>query len=491
LLLLLTVLFLTALSFLITQSFDVNANERLGGTMFQTFMAILAGASILFIPLYVGVRVAAERQENNPDLLYATTLSPARIIRGKFFCGAYMAILFFSAVMPFMAFSNLLRGVDLPTIFFLLFFLFLVVCIANMIAIFLACLPMSRPFKILFALYGFFQAFGLIIPAIGISFELMRSGVGAMMAERHFWNGMLTAVAICAAVTGLFFVLAVALISPQSANRALPVRAGITTLWTFGSLLSLAWFAPTGSALPVTLWARFTFTLMIFSLLVVISNADKISLRVRRAIPKNRLKRFFAFLFFNGAAGGLIWTALISIATFFVAQEIVALGSLPKSTGFSRVMRFGLFSVGTTSGFDAFYFVNWAATMAYAFDYALLALFIQRKFFPKRPPKLAGLLAVLLAAAWALAPGIVLFFLNQLSWKSFGELQPGNIFNVFALRDDDRRIDHLYFALGWLALMILLNAKWFARQIKNFRPLEKVEPPPVIAEIPPEIPTPK
>ncbi|MGH7951864.1 MAG: hypothetical protein ACREFE_08095, partial [Limisphaerales bacterium] len=47
LLLRLTVLFLTALSFLITQSFDVNANERLGGTMFQTFMAILAGASIL------------------------------------------------------------------------------------------------------------------------------------------------------------------------------------------------------------------------------------------------------------------------------------------------------------------------------------------------------------------------------------------------------------------------------------------------------------
>ena len=92
--------------------------------------------------------MAAERQDNNPDLLYVTTLSPARIIFGKFLCSAYIVLLFFSACMPFMAFTNLLRGVDLPTVFFILAFLFLVICLANMIAIFLACLPMSRPFRI-------------------------------------------------------------------------------------------------------------------------------------------------------------------------------------------------------------------------------------------------------------------------------------------------------------------------------------------------------
>ena len=88
--------------------------------MFTAFMVILAGASIFFIPLYTGVRVAAERQENNPDLLYVTTLSPARIIFGKFLCSAYLVLLFFSACMPFMAFTNLLRGMDLPTVFYIL-----------------------------------------------------------------------------------------------------------------------------------------------------------------------------------------------------------------------------------------------------------------------------------------------------------------------------------------------------------------------------------
>src|SRR5438309_1495748 len=76
LILFLVVLFLASLTFLISQSFSVDVNAALGASMFSTFIVILAGASILFIPLYTGVRVAAERQENNPDLLYVSTLSP-------------------------------------------------------------------------------------------------------------------------------------------------------------------------------------------------------------------------------------------------------------------------------------------------------------------------------------------------------------------------------------------------------------------------------
>jgi hypothetical protein len=490
LMLLLTVLFLTSLTFLITQSFDVNANDQLGGSMFSTFMVILAFASILFIPLYVGVRVAAERQENNPDLLYVTTLSPARIIRGKFFCGAYMAVLFFSACMPFMAFTNLLRGVDLPTVFFILFFLFLAVCMMNQLAIFFACLPLSRPFKVLLGLYGFFQCFGLIIPAIGFSFEMNRSGVGAMMADPNFWFGTLTAIGLYAAVTGLFYVLSVALVSPPSANRALLPRIYITAIWIFGGIVGIAWFLRGGVTTALFTWMNMTFALMIFSLLVVVSNSDQLSARVRREIPRSSLKRFLAFFTFNGAAGGLIWAAIICAATFFITRAFVAF--LPSTTSSMPVYRRAtilispiFMSAGTP---DETYFSNWAAIMAYVFDYVLLALFIHRKFLSRRPPKVAGLLAILLVGLWAVAPSIILFFLNQLSWNSVEKFQFGNVFNVLATRDDERRIYHLYFSFAWLVLMILLNAKWFARQIKNFRPYEKIEAPPVLAEVPPATP---
>ena len=117
--------------------------------MFTVFGVILAGASMVFIPLYTGMRVGAERQDNNPDLLYVSTLSPARIIAGKFLCSCYIVLLFFSACMPFMAFTNLLRGVDLPTVFFLLLFLFLVGVRGEHGGHFPGLPARSRPFKFL------------------------------------------------------------------------------------------------------------------------------------------------------------------------------------------------------------------------------------------------------------------------------------------------------------------------------------------------------
>lgn len=278
LLLFLLVLFIASLGFLITNTFDNDANLQLGAGLFTTFLVILTISSVFFIPLYVGIRVAAERQENNPDLLYVSTLSPFRIIFGKFLCGAYMAILFFSACMPFMAFTNLLRGVDLPTVFFILSFLFLVVCAANMVAIFLACLPLSRPFKFLFILYGIGQSITLIVPLMYLSFRMMESGIGAMMARREIWIGVITDVGLILAVIGLFFTLAVALISPQSSNRALPVRLYVTIIWLLGGVASLIWVIQTKNGYLMLSWTYSTFILMMLSLLVVVSNVDRLSL---------------------------------------------------------------------------------------------------------------------------------------------------------------------------------------------------------------------
>jgi hypothetical protein len=466
LLLFLVVMFITSLGFLVTESFDLNPNLGLGGTMFSAFVVILAGASIFFIPLYAGVRVAAERQENNPDLLYVSTLSPARIIFGKFLCSAYIALLFFSACMPFMAFTNLLRGVDLPTVFFDLAFLFLVVCAANMVAIFLACLPVSRPFKFLFVIYGIFQSIGIITTLVSLSFEFMRSGVGTMMADRHFWIITLTVAGFILAAAGLLFVLSTALISPPSANRALPSRVYLTVIWLAGGLLSLYWVVQAREASRIMAWTVPTLVMLGLALLVVISNSDQLSSRVRRNIPASGLKRFFAFFFFNGAAGGLLWLGAILGVTLLATSSVMSCFSSRSPMTDEDWRRL-------------------IAIVTYAFAYALTALFIQRKFMPHRPPKLTGLLAVLLAGGWAIAPGIFLFFVNRLSWTSIEGLQLGNAFNVFADRDNGQLLDHVYFACGWLLLAIALNARWFWQQVKKFHPPDQGGQPPSGDGVPP------
>jgi hypothetical protein len=281
------------------------------------------------------------------------------------------------------------------------------------------------------------------------------------MAGRDFWIGTATAVGLGLMLAGLFFVLSVALITPPSANRALPVRIYVTAIWLLGGILSFSWVTQTGEADRMFAWTYPTFVMMMLALLVTISNSDQISQRVRRTIPQSGLKRLLAFVFFNGAAGGLVWVAGILVTTYLLTARIML--AFPKSV-----------TAISESG-------HWfTTTTAYAFAYALTALFIHRKFLSRRPPKLTGLLAVLLAGAWAIVPSIVLFFLNQLSWKSVEGLQLGNVFNVVSLRDDNQRLYHLYFAFGWLLVMMVVNAKWFLQQAKNFRPIGKTEKPPVI-----------
>ena len=76
--------------------------------------------------------------------------------------------------------------------------------------------------------------------------------------------------------------------------------------------MSFAWVIHSWDADRMFAWAYPTFVLMIFALLVTVSNSDQLSLRVRRDHPGvASTKRALAFLFFNGAAGGLIWVAAI------------------------------------------------------------------------------------------------------------------------------------------------------------------------------------
>jgi len=334
-----------------------------------------------------------------------------------------------------------------------------------MVAIFLACLPMSRPFKFLLAIYGIFQSLGIIGSLVGAAFLMMRSGVGAMMSGRDFWIGTATVVSIGLMLAALFFVLSVALISPPSANRALPVRLYITAIWLFSGLLGLGWVLQRKEPALMLWWTYPTFALMLMALLVTISNSDALSLRVRNTIPESRFKRFVAFLFFNGAAGGLLWVVGLLAATYFLTWRVFL--AFPRAPNIA----------------DAFVWLP--ATLAYALDYGLTALFIQRKFFPNRPPKITGLIAVLLAGGWAIMPSIFLFFTNRLSWNSVDHLQLGNIFNVFSLREDEQRVYHLYAASTWLAVAVLLNLKWFGQQMKYFRPPVKMQKPPVLGEVPP------
>ena len=97
---------------------------------------ILLITCVGFVPAYAAIRLSFERNDANTDLLFVTTITPGKIVRGKYFTAMALTLLIFSAWMPFMILTYLLRGIDLPTIFLILAFAFVVCAIANAVGIF-------------------------------------------------------------------------------------------------------------------------------------------------------------------------------------------------------------------------------------------------------------------------------------------------------------------------------------------------------------------
>src|SRR5690606_524968 len=111
-------------------------------------------------------------------------------------------------------------------------------------------------------------------------------------------------------------------------------------------------------------WVIVMLILLAIALIIVISNRDQLSLRVQRSIPRHPLKRAIAFLFYNGAAGGLLWAGLLAATTLLVGAGFIHYGD--KLTARFRTHSweyFHEFTFGT------------ASAMTYLFAYALTALF--------------------------------------------------------------------------------------------------------------------
>jgi len=477
LLMFLAVLFFVTVGFLLGQSFHISPNQALGREIFQFFLPVLSIVSFVFIPLYIGGRLTAERLEGNVDMLYITTLSAARIIRGKLLCGIYLTVLFFSVCAPFMVFTNLLRGIDLPTVFVLLVIAFLLSMLSLQAAIFLSCLPASKGLKVLVGLPAGGLMMGLVGAMTGISFDLMREGVGSRLGTWAFWGPALSLLFIGLLLFGFLHLAAIALISAPSANRALALRSYVSGAWLLTLVVALLWAARSGYGEPFYIWAGFVTGVLVLALLISVAEGDEQSVRIRRTIPESSGKRGLAFFFYSGTAGGLAWTIVLSAATILV----VAWAFEPLMSVFPAA--FTGRAPGRVVDSSSVELATYLSTIIlYVLAYSLFGLFIHRRFQPHRPPIFAAMVSIALPVLWAVVPNLVLFFLNKLSWEALQERQLGNIFNVFGMKHQAFIHDHLVCALVLATLGVVMNLKWFLVQRAAFQPLRReaapVIPPP-------------
>jgi len=464
-----------------SQTLDYEA----GRLAFSWLNAFLLGITVLFVPIYTGVRLAAERSDVNVDLLFVTTLRPRAIVTGKLAAAVVITLMIFSACAPFMTFTYLLRGIDLATIFLFIGLNFFVVIACVQLFIFLAVVSTSRVLKVIVGVLGLFVLLWGGIGTMGISWGMVEFG---MPIDSEVLLGFASAAAGLTLATGMLFTWSVGLISPPSANRTLPSRVFTVFAWLVSGGLLFAWAFGASRIEPVAVWVMVSALLACLTLLIAINERDEWNVRIARTIPRFVLFRIPAFFLYTGAGGGILLAIAILGVTATITLTIAVSGMISGS--FFTLSSPGydpLASTMRTTSILVLYFYCYTLT-AVLLRHSVLSKWVSREF--------TWVVALTLFIVLSVAPFLITFIVMQTRWD-YHQHMFVLLLNPFVAVAEVAEGNHYYnrpeYALlffsvstGWAVLVTILNLPWLVQQMIRFHPPRQKKT--KAAASPPELP---
>jgi hypothetical protein len=441
--------------FMISGAIDMRSAlvNPIGSVTFTTLFFVLFTATVFFVPLYSGIRMAVERSDTNVDLLFVTTIRPRTVILGKLMTTIALTALIFFASLPFLVFSYVLRGIDVLTILFVLFIAFFAVCSAAVVALFLGCIPATKPFRLILGLIFFGVAAMAYAGMAAMITGFIRSSTATMFVTSDFWTAVVSAIMVVAAIDAVLLVTTTVIITPAAANRALPIRMMMAIVWLVSLAIAARLTFRFRDVSPILTWAIVQLFFITVVLCSAVGERERWGPRVARAIPENPLKRFVAFLFFSGAGGGTLWALLFYTLTIG-AYELVLKTRPPSLLSLERVVD------AQVLGEAAMCFVA----------YLLTAQLVRRKYLSHRVPARAtwaiGLLVFLVVAV---IPPLVLLSGYSGTPQLKEQYETFTMLNPFPNFDGRAHPLRLPVLMIWTLLVVTANAAWIATQWRAFR----------------------
>jgi ABC-type transport system involved in cytochrome c biogenesis permease component len=335
-----------------------------GRGFFTAFYTVLSIAVFIVVPQGAFRSIQSERGGGSFEMLTITTLSPRKIVWGKWWSATVQTMVYYAAIAPFMVFTNLLRGISLPLIAFVLFWSFVGSVTLAMLAITFSTFTKERQ------AFGLLQ-FLLVMPLVGMLIAMMQwmhqiTGQELPFDQLIFWFVQLIIFSLLIPAFILFRQIATANLTFEGANRSTGIRISCAILLA----ISLGWlllFADhsllpasltpssslrvnevVGIATPLAIW------LWLVGLFTATED-DRLSRRVRQEVPRRFLVRLLVLPLYPGGGRGFLYF-LMSVLLFTAVASyltVVATGTLDERTKSQIVIlaiaSYLLFYIGLTS----------------------------------------------------------------------------------------------------------------------------------------------
>jgi hypothetical protein len=293
-----------------------------GRAFFMFYYWVLSFAIFLVVPFGAFRSMLNERDHNTYELLSISTLTPGQIVRGKLSSSVVQILIFYSAIAPFIAFTSLLQGFDLPLVAFMLLGAFLWSTTTCMIALMLSTLSANRQWQA-------FNTIGMLVLLVWQLFFVF--AVGPMMMsnpipfeDEEFWWGVGCTLTGVATYFFLFQKIAISRLTFDSDNRS----SGIRVICSLQFLL--AWIAIL--AIGIYFGASYVEDEVVGSLLAMTAvhcfivglfastETDFLSRRIRRNMPKSPVVRLLIAPLMPGGSRGFVYLLLHLAVIFAISQ---------------------------------------------------------------------------------------------------------------------------------------------------------------------------
>lgn len=454
---------LCAIGGYLTLSPNAETSTTAGRDICMFLLGVLFVTCIGLVPLYVGFRMSRERNDANADLLFITTLSPGAIVRGKYSVAMAITLLIFSICTPFLTVTYLLRGVDLPTIFFVLGIGLFFCTASNALGVVVGSVGGTMGGRVLVGLGALFCLFYMVIGSIAMSGDFIYYNRGMFYyfgtGVRCLWFYITSFLLFDALAIGLCYVLATAMLSVKTSNRMFVPRLYITGCWIISGVIFAIWCYLESTVEPIAVWAVICGVCLSILLVTTLGERDSWTARVRRKIPDFFPMRVLAFLTYTGSAGGLAWWTLLFIATLSITLAInFAMGGRRWHPWMNEAL------------------TNVALIFGYVLCYCLTIAFLRLSIFRRLPSVALSVMAAFLGVVVCLGPYFTAFFFEHNSWNVLPWYLLGSPM-VLAMSNREAIAVAPAVVAAWLLLSLVVTVPWGFGQWLRFTPHKSALPP--------------
>lgn len=441
-----------------------------GVYMLGGYYFILAIPMITIVPFSTYRSLAAERDDGTYELLSVSTLTSRQIVTGKLGSAILQMIVYYSALAPCVAFTYMLRGVDILSVFILLAYTFCASILLSSASLVLASLARSRNLQAAISMLLMAALLGAGFTCASVVGTILSGGLSNIpVDEPLFWIVSAAILTAWATYVVLFLQVAAAQNSFASDNRSTRVRIALfvqTAL--FVAWVAYFWLQFGNSEFLVAMLCFSGFHWYLYGMLLT-AESDVLSPRVRRDLPESTLGRMFLTSFNPGSGTGY----LFSIAHVIGLCSLVCVAIVIQDSFGTPIAQWG--SIRNSERFVGFAFLAASYYIAYQGVPRLIYLALPNRH--QLPIIVPIVLNILILVVGASVPFIGNAFNSRFNTVFYTEWQFTNwAWTLAQLLDGPSNVSPwVYILVGSSALLIFcLNMVVTGREIEAVRAIVPV-----------------